>query len=221
MAYKGRRENTPSLLARRLRSVFIVRRERDREEREMDAFFQSRSQSHGGWTRNSFKNFGQIPLNVQNHMMLVYLTLCCVLAASAAGAYLHILMNIGGFLTMMGCFGSIMCLLSMPPYEEKKRFGLLMAASAFEGASIGPLIELAMEFDSRLIMLAPLKRFNSIFSRVVLLTESPFSLTETVSQRVLLMSNSWKLRQSKKPFGCMSLSFMVAQSRLPPNEPMF
>ncbi|KAG6505527.1 hypothetical protein ZIOFF_037883 [Zingiber officinale] len=64
-----------------------------------------------------------------------------------------------------------------------------------------------------MIMLAPLKRFNSIFSRVVLLTESPFSLTETVSQRVLLMSNSWKLRQSKKPFGCMSLSFMVVQSR--------
>ncbi|KAG6500594.1 hypothetical protein ZIOFF_040442 [Zingiber officinale] len=55
-------------------------------------------------------------------------------------------------------------------------------------------------------MLAPLKRFNSIFSHLVLLTESPFSLTETVSQRVLLMSNSWKLRQSKKPFGCMSLT---------------
>ncbi|KAG6535198.1 hypothetical protein ZIOFF_000160 [Zingiber officinale] len=61
-------------------------------------------------------------------------------------------------------------------------------------------------------MLAPLKRFNSIFSHLVLLTESPFSLTEMVSQRVLLMSNSWKLRQSKKPFGCMSLSFMVVQS---------
>ncbi|KAG6472612.1 hypothetical protein ZIOFF_070086 [Zingiber officinale] len=82
----------------------------------------------------------------------VYLTLCCALAASAAGAYLHILMNIGGFLTMMGCFGSIMCLLSMPPYEEKKRFGLLIAASAFEGASIGPLIELAIEFDSRVVV---------------------------------------------------------------------
>ncbi|KAG6483304.1 hypothetical protein ZIOFF_059948 [Zingiber officinale] len=84
----------------------------------------------------------------------VYLTLCCALAASAAGAYLHILMNIGGFLTMMGCFGSIMGLLSMPPYEEKKRFGLLMAASAFEGASIGPLIELAIEFDSSILVTA-------------------------------------------------------------------
>ncbi|KAG6470197.1 hypothetical protein ZIOFF_071254 [Zingiber officinale] len=91
----------------------------------------------------------------------VYLTLCCALAASAAGAYLHILMNIGGFLTMMGCFGSIMCLLSMPPYEEKKRFGLLMAASAFEGASIGPLIELAIEFDSRSIQkLCPIRLYR-------------------------------------------------------------
>ncbi|XP_042474078.1 uncharacterized protein LOC122056269 [Zingiber officinale] len=169
MAYKGRRENTPSLLARRLRSVFIVRREREIEKRER-------------WMRSSNPDLSPMAdgLGIPSKIS-VYLTLCCALAASAAGAYLHILMNIGGFLTMMGCFGSIMCLLSMPPYEEKKRFGLLMAASAFEGASIGPLIELAIEFDSRLIMLAPLKRFNSIFSRVVLLTESPFSLTETVS----------------------------------------
>lgn len=48
----------------------------------------------------------------------MYLTLCCALAASAAGAYLHILMNLGGLLTTLGCLGSIMWLLSTPPYEE-------------------------------------------------------------------------------------------------------
>ncbi|KAG6536607.1 hypothetical protein ZIOFF_001665 [Zingiber officinale] len=152
----------------------------------------------------------------------VYLTLCCALAASAAGAYLHILMNIGRFLTMMGCFGSIMCLLSMPPYEEKKRFGLLMAASAFEGASIGPLIELAIEFDSRVVVFyyrilvdyactpeEVQQHFQSCgtVNRVTILTD------RNGQPRVLLMLNSWKLRQSKKPFGCMSLSFMVVQSR--------
>ncbi|KAG6472730.1 hypothetical protein ZIOFF_070207 [Zingiber officinale] len=112
----------------------------------------------------------------------VYLTLCCALAASVAGAYLHILMNIGGFLTMMGCFGSIMCLLSMPPYEE------VDYACTPE--------EVQQHFQS-----------CGTVNRVTILTN------RNGQPRVLLMSNSWKLRQSKKPFGCMSLSFMVAQSR--------
>ncbi|KAG6517975.1 hypothetical protein ZIOFF_021375 [Zingiber officinale] len=112
----------------------------------------------------------------------VYLTLCCALAASAAGAYLHILMNIGGFLTMMGCFGSIMCLLSMPPYEE------VDYACTPE--------EVQQHFQS-----------CGTVNRVTILTD------RNGQPRVLLMSNSWKLRQSKKPFGCMSLSFMLVQSR--------
>lgn len=33
--------------------------------------------------------------------------------------------------------------------EQRKRFGLLMAASVLEGASVGPLIELAIDFDPR------------------------------------------------------------------------
>lgn len=35
--------------------------------------------------------------------------------------------------------------------EQRKRFGLLMAASFLEGASVGPLIEIAIDFDSRYI----------------------------------------------------------------------
>lgn len=33
--------------------------------------------------------------------------------------------------------------------EQQKRVSLLMAAGLFEGASIGPLIELAIDFDPR------------------------------------------------------------------------
>jgi hypothetical protein len=48
----------------------------------------------------------------------VYLTLCAALASSAVGAYLHVVWNIGGTLTMLGCVGSIAWLFSVPVYEE-------------------------------------------------------------------------------------------------------
>lgn len=35
--------------------------------------------------------------------------------------------------------------------EQKKRVALLMAAAVFEGASIGPLIDLAIEIDPRCV----------------------------------------------------------------------
>lgn len=48
----------------------------------------------------------------------VYLSLCCALVASAAGAYLHLLLNVGGLLTTFACIGSILWLFSTPQYEE-------------------------------------------------------------------------------------------------------
>jgi len=35
--------------------------------------------------------------------------------------------------------------------EQQKRVGLLMAAAVFEGASIGPLVELAIDIDPRYV----------------------------------------------------------------------
>ncbi|XP_027181306.1 bax inhibitor 1-like [Coffea eugenioides] len=118
------------------------------------SFFDSQSASRSGWSYESLKNFRQISPVVQNHLKQVYLTLCCALVASAVGAYLHILWNIGGFLTTVGCMGSMMWLLSTPPFEEHKRLSLLMAAAVFEGASIGPLIELAISFDPSILVSA-------------------------------------------------------------------
>jgi len=125
----------------------------------------------------------------------VYLTLCCALVASAAGAYLHILWNIGGLLTTIACFGCMAWLLSISPYEEvllgrfygffflrvqsififlvltwflflvfvfpsfrffheqQKRVALLMATALLQGASIGPLIDLAIQIDPRYMSL--------------------------------------------------------------------
>lgn len=86
--------------------------------------------------------------------MQVYLLLCCSLIASAVGAYLHILGNIGGLLTALACVGSMIWLLSTPPHQEHKRVSLLMAAALFEGATIGPLIDLALHVDPSILLSA-------------------------------------------------------------------
>ncbi|KAI3828920.1 hypothetical protein L1987_03031 [Smallanthus sonchifolius] len=120
------------------------------------SFFDSQPQSasRNSWTYDSLKNFRQISPVVQSHLKQVYLTLCCALVASAAGAYLHILWNIGGLLTTFATIGCMSWLLATPPYEEQKRFSILMASSLFQGASIGPLIELAIDFEPSILVSA-------------------------------------------------------------------
>ncbi|KAL9368865.1 hypothetical protein Peur_040064 [Populus x canadensis] len=123
----------------------------------MDAFasfFDSQSGSRNRWSYDSLKNLRQISPLVQNHLKQVYLTLCCALVASAAGAYLHILWNIGGLLTTIACFGCMAWLLSISPYEEQKRVALLMATALLQGASIGPLIDLAIQIDPSVLITA-------------------------------------------------------------------
>lgn len=121
----------------------------------MDAFssfFESQSSSRNSWSYDSLKNFRQISPTVQNHLKQVYLSLCCALIASAVGAYFHVLWNIGGLLTTIGCMATMAWLLATPPYEEQKRVSLLMAAGLLEGASIGPLIDLAIDFDPSILV---------------------------------------------------------------------
>ncbi|PKA66338.1 Bax inhibitor 1 [Apostasia shenzhenica] len=127
----------------------------------MEAFF-SGQYSARGWSYESLKNFRQISPAVQNHLKLVcafipvdfpvYLTLCSALVSAAAGVYLHILFNVGGTLTMLGCFLGISVISMTPPYAEKKRFGLLMGTALLQGASIGPLFEVILNLDSRIIL---------------------------------------------------------------------
>ncbi|VAI42873.1 unnamed protein product [Triticum turgidum subsp. durum] len=118
----------------------------------MDAFYSTSSAAASGWGYDSLKNFREISPAVQSHLKLVYLTLCFALASSAVGAYLHIALNIGGMLTMLACIGTIAWMFSVPVYEERKRFGLLMGAALLEGASVGPLIELAIDFDPSILL---------------------------------------------------------------------
>lgn len=119
----------------------------------MDSF-NSFFDSTNRWNYDTLKNFRQISPVVQNHLKQVYFTLCFAVVAAAVGAYLHVLLNIGGFLTTVACVGSSVWLLSTPPFEERKRVTLLMAASLFQGSSIGPLIDLAIHIDPSLIFSA-------------------------------------------------------------------
>ncbi|XVF51839.1 hypothetical protein PTKIN_Ptkin04bG0216500 [Pterospermum kingtungense] len=121
----------------------------------MDAFSSFfDSQSRSNWSYDTLKNFLQISPIVQTHLKRVYLTLCCALIASAFGAYLHVLWNIGGYLTTFACFGTIRWLLYIPPFEERKRVSLLMMSALFEGASIGPLIDVAIQIDPSVLIAA-------------------------------------------------------------------
>ncbi|KAJ0242660.1 Bax inhibitor 1 [Hirschfeldia incana] len=115
------------------------------------SFFDSQPGSRS-WRYDSLKNLRQISPAVQNHLKRVYLTLCCALIASAFGAYLHVLWNIGGILTTIGCFGSMIWLLSSPPYEQ--RLSLLLLSAVLEGASVGPLIKVAVDFDPSILITA-------------------------------------------------------------------
>ncbi|KAL2348200.1 hypothetical protein Fmac_002200 [Flemingia macrophylla] len=115
-----------------------------------NSFFDSRNR----WNYDTLKNFREISPFVQNHLKQVYFTLCFAVLAAAVGAYLHVLFNIGGFFTSVACVGTSLWLLSTPPSEERKRVTLLMLSSLFQGASVGPLIDLAIRIDPSLIFSA-------------------------------------------------------------------
>ncbi|KAK7262166.1 hypothetical protein RJT34_29727 [Clitoria ternatea] len=116
----------------------------------MDAFFDSRSR----WSYDTLKNFREISPPVQSHIKRVYFTLCCAVVCAAVGAFLHVLWNIGGFLTTVASLGTMIWLLSTPPFQEQKRVSLLMASAMLQGASFGPLIDLAIAVDPSLIFSA-------------------------------------------------------------------
>lgn len=65
-----------------------------------------------------------------------------------------------GFLLCVGCVVRYSFLFSLTLYykfyvsiEQQKRVATLMAAAVFEGASIGPLIDLAIQIDPRYLFI--------------------------------------------------------------------
>lgn len=113
---------------------------------------QSTSVSRSSWTYESLTDFPPISPVIQTHLKQVYVFHCCSLIASAVGAYLHIQWNIGGLLTTFATLGCMYWLLTPPPYEEPKKVALAVAFSLLHGASLGPVIKLAVDIDPSILM---------------------------------------------------------------------
>ncbi len=69
----------------------------------------------------------------------MYLSLLATVAASAVGAALHLLFNVGGLLTQLGLFVVLFAFHGATSFGT--RLALLLAFGALEGASLGPLIQ--------------------------------------------------------------------------------
>lgn len=122
----------------------------------MESLFGASRRTTAGGGFDSLKRLGHISPAVQSHLKHVYLTLCSALAFSALGAYLHIALNIGGTLTTIGCLAAIAFLISLPAsqHQERNRFALLMSAALLQGASVGPLVDLVLHLDPRILVTA-------------------------------------------------------------------
>ncbi|CAA6657131.1 unnamed protein product [Spirodela intermedia] len=61
-------------------------------------------------------------------------------------------------------------LVATPAYEERKRFGLLLASSLLQGATLGPIIQLAIDFDPRHGLTHLIYNFNAMRFILILVT---------------------------------------------------
>ncbi|KAG7605214.1 hypothetical protein AtNW77_Chr5g0131221 [Arabidopsis thaliana] len=104
---------------------------------------------------DGLKDFSRISPAIQSHLMRVYFSLFCILAASAFGAYLHMRLNIGGTITKLGWVLSLLeHVVSCPPYKHKIRFSLLLLFGVLHGASAGPCIKSTIDIDSSILITA-------------------------------------------------------------------
>ncbi|CAL9225820.1 unnamed protein product [Arabidopsis halleri] len=117
------------------------------------------------WSHDSLRNFVEFSPAVQNHLKRVtfvlflvlvdvYLTLFLALLASAFGAYLHMVWNIGGNITTLGFTGTMIWLRFTPSYEQQCGLFLLYLSALLKGASVGPMIILVIDFDSSVLVTA-------------------------------------------------------------------
>lgn len=119
-------------------------------------------------------SLGHIDARIQKHLQKVYLTLTgCVLLA-AAGVMADVKYHVGGYMTSILMFVSLMAVMVMAPtpQNKSKRYAALATFSFCEGVSIAPLVGLAFYIDPNLVLLATLATSTvfACFSAAALLT---------------------------------------------------
>jgi Bax inhibitor 1 len=98
----------------------------------------------------------EIEPRVQRHLLKVYSTLLMAVACAAAGALFDSLFRVGGVLTSLLALGAMLWLATTPATQATlaRRTQLLAAFAALQGASLGPLLSLAVFVDPSLIAVA-------------------------------------------------------------------
>lgn len=87
------------------------------------------------------------------HLRQVYLTLAAFVFSAAVGSYVQLVSHVGGFMTLIATFASLIWFFMTPHVEGDtntmyKRFGIVMAFSFLQGVSLGPLLEATLNFDN-------------------------------------------------------------------------
>ncbi|KIY93165.1 Bax inhibitor 1 [Monoraphidium neglectum] len=120
-------------------------------------------------------SLGHIDSRIQKHLQKVYTTLAATLLVAAAGVYADVTYHVGGAVTGLLAFGSLMALVFMAPTQQnlQKRYALLAAFAFCQGVSLGPLVGMALDVNPALVLLASLATslVFACFSAAALLTQ--------------------------------------------------
>jgi FtsH-binding integral membrane protein len=108
------------------------------------------------FTPSTILKFTDLDTRVQKHLTKVYATLTAAVVVAAVGIAFNITFHIGGVLATLAAFGSLTWLAMTPatPANQNKRYALLGTCAFAQGASIGPLVELAIAMSPALLMTA-------------------------------------------------------------------
>jgi len=105
---------------------------------------------------DGIKNFGVIKKDVKSYITKVYTTLTACLCLAAAGAFAYTLYEIPRALSILLSFIGIFAIYLTPKTEQYVNIRLLtlFGFSFFQGASIGPLINLVISINPEIITTA-------------------------------------------------------------------
>ncbi|KAL3152863.1 hypothetical protein ABBQ38_012175 [Trebouxia sp. C0009 RCD-2024] len=95
---------------------------------------------------NNALKFTDISPSVQSHLEKVYLTLTGMLLLSAVGVSIAQIFSLGTWIPVIGFVACMFFLISTHPtaFNLNKRYGLLAGCALFEGATLGPLVQIVL-----------------------------------------------------------------------------
>jgi FtsH-binding integral membrane protein len=101
--------------------------------------------------------FTDLDTRVQKHLTKVYATLTLAVGLLSLGVAADVVFHVGGLLTGLASFGSLLWLgFTTPADSSNKRYALLGTFAFCQGTAIGPLVGLALAVNPAIVMTAAL-----------------------------------------------------------------